>query len=240
MTPADNLVLDRQAVREVDRVAIEEFAIPGIVLMENAALGLADHALDMLACASTPPGRLLIICGPGNNGGDGYALARHLVNHEVDVTLASLGNPKPGGDAGINQTICRHMKIPAIDSGELKSQGDFDLIVDAIFGTGLDRPVTGTAASTIEWINQTGVPILAADCPSGLDCDTGRPLGCAVRASRTVTFVARKPGFLLPEAKPYTGEVFVAPIGAPAFLIERFGIPPAPRYPPAPPAPPPD
>ncbi|MCH7572811.1 MAG: hypothetical protein IH891_07850 [Planctomycetes bacterium] len=81
-------------------------------------------------------------------------------------------------------------------------------------------------AAIIEWINSTGLPVLAADCPSGLDCDTGRPLGSAVLATRTVTFVALKPGFLHPKAKPYTGEVFVAQIGAPAFLIERFGVPP--------------
>ncbi len=226
MTPADNLVLDRQAVREVDRIAIEEFAMPGIVLMENAALGLAKHALEMLTGADASPPRVLIICGSGNNGGDGYALARHLVNHEVDVTLVCLGDPTSGGDADINKVICNHMNIPVIEPDKLEAFANCHLIVDAIFGTGLDRPVTGPIASIIEWINQTGVSILAADCPSGLDCDTGRPLGCAVRATRTVTFVARKPGFLLGDARSYTGEVFVASIGAPASLIERYGVPP--------------
>lgn len=232
MTPADNLVLDRQAVREVDRVAIEDFAIPGIVLMENAALGLAEHALDMLNSGASEPPRVLIICGRGNNGGDGYALARHLINKDVEVTLANLGDPKPEGDAGINKTICRHMNIPEISPSKvtpqiLTDQGEFHLIVDAIFGTGLDRPVIDPTAAIIEWINSTGYPILAADCPSGLDCDTGRPLGCAVRATRTVTFVALKPGFLVREARAYTGEVIVAQIGAPASLIERFGVPPS-------------
>lgn len=230
MTSADNLVLNRQAVREVDRAAIEDYAIPGIVLMENAARGLAEHALDMLTDVTSQPPRVLIICGRGNNGGDGYALARHLTNQDIDVTLAILGDPKPKGDAGINQTICRHMNIPEVSPevtpNKLNDLGEFHLIVDAIFGTGLDRPVTGPIAAIIEWINSTGLPVLAADCPSGLDCDTGRPLGSAVLATRTVTFVALKPGFLHPKAKPYTGAVFVAQIGAPAFLIERFGVPP--------------
>ena len=240
MTPADNLILNRQAVRELDRAAIEDYAIPGIVLMENAALGLVEHARDMLSSETSQPARVLIICGRGNNGGDGYALARHLFNHSVDVTIASLGGPtsppETQSDAGINKIICRHMNIPEIPPEvspetlpeKLANQGEFHLIVDAIFGTGLDRPVTGPTAAIIEWINSTGYPVLAADCPSGLDCDTGRPLGCAVRATRTVTFVALKPGFLHPEAKPYTGEVFVAQIGAPVFLIERFGLPPRP------------
>ena len=234
MTPADNLVLTRKAVREVDRVAIKDFAIPGIVLMENAARGLAEHALDMLVNAASFPPRVLIICGRGNNGGDGYALARHLTNQDIDVTLAGIGdskaNPKAVSDAGINKTICRHMNIPDISPEitpqKLADRGEFHLIVDAIFGTGLDRPITGPTAAIIEWINSTGYPVLAADCPSGLDCDTGRPLGCAVRATRTVTFVARKPGFLVAESRAYTGEVFVAEIGAPAFLIERFGVSP--------------
>ena len=118
---------------------------------------------------------------------------------------------------------------PEVTPQKLTDRGEFQLIVDAIFGTGLDRPITGPTAALIEWINSTGYPVLAADCPSGLDCDTGQPLGCAVRATRTVTFVALKPGFLAAESRAYTGEVFVAQIGAPASLIERYGVPPRPH-----------
>ncbi len=98
-----------------------------------------------------------------------------------------------------------------------------DLVVDAIFGTGLDRVVTGVAAAVIQRINESGRPILAVDVPSGLDCDTGQPMGNAVRATRTVTFVARKPGMGVETAEAYTGQVTVGDIGAPVELLERFG-----------------
>jgi NAD(P)H-hydrate epimerase len=97
------------------------------------------------------------------------------------------------------------------------------LIIDAIFGTGLDRPPTGDAARAIEEINRSGVKVLAIDVPSGLDCDTGEPLGPCVRANRTVTFVAEKFGFAQPQAKEFTGEVIVADIGCPRELIEMIG-----------------
>ncbi len=105
--------------------------------------------------------------------------------------------------------------------------GDADLIVDAIFGTGLARPVRGAAAEMIERINAAEAPVLAVDVPSGLDCDTGRALGTAVKATRTVTFVGPKSGFFEPGARRYTGTVVVADIGAPVELVERFGRQPA-------------
>jgi len=220
------IVFDRDAVRAVDRAAIEKYGIPGIVLMENAALGLCDHALRMLP-GSDASSRVLIICGSGNNGGDGYALARHLHNRGVNVTIAALGRPKPESDAGINRRICEHMRLHLIDfergSTDLAATHDFALIVDAIFGTGLDRAVSGPAAAAIEWINAARRPVLAVDVPSGMDCDTGKPLGACVRATLTVTFVGVKSGFLAPEAQELLGEVAIVDIGAPRELSERFG-----------------
>jgi NAD(P)H-hydrate epimerase len=99
----------------------------------------------------------------------------------------------------------------------------FHLIIDAIFGTGLDRDVSGLAADTIRWINSSGVPVLAADVPSGMDCETGKPLGVCVKAAATVTFVGLKSGFLQPHAQEWLGEVIVADIGAPRELIDRLG-----------------
>jgi len=216
-------VLDRDSVRAVDRAAIDEYGIPGIVLMENAARALAVETLAMMPQTT---GLVVIVCGRGNNGGDGWGLARHLHNAGSDVRIAPLDEPREGGDAAVNCHICRNMKLREIIAGDLPAHlADCDLVVDAIFGTGLDRPVTGVAASAIESINRSGRPILAVDVPSGLDCDTGQPLGSTVRAARTVTFVARKPAMNVEAAGAYTGEVVVADIGAPVELLERFGRP---------------
>lgn len=219
---SNELLFDRQSVRAVDRAAIEEYGIPGIVLMENAARSLAAEALKMLD-PQRSPATVLIICGSGNNGGDGYALARHLHNAGRNPILVSLGEPAPETDAAVNRQICRKLALRerAPDAPDLF--GDADLIVDAIFGTGLARPVRGAAAEMIERINAAEAPVLAVDVPSGLDCDTGQELGTAVKATRTVTFVGPKSGFGESGAGQYTGTVVVADIGAPVELVERFG-----------------
>ncbi len=216
-------ILDRASVRAVDRAAIEEYGIPGIVLMENAARGLAAEALRMLRGSPRPSA--LIVCGGGNNGGDGWALGRHLHNHGCAVTMAPLEEPRPGSDAAVNCAICRRMKLREAPAPRAGAQFDVTLVVDAIFGTGLDRPVTGAAAQAIGWINRCARPVLAVDVPSGLDCDTGEPLGIAVRARRTVTFVARKPAMTMAAARRYTGKVVVADIGAPVELLAKLGRP---------------
>ncbi len=218
-------ILDRESVRAVDRAAVEEYGIPGIVLMENAARGLADHALRMLAEAPTSPPAALIVCGSGNNGGDGYALGRHLHNASIKTVFVKLGESRSGTDAAINREICRKMGLREVPLDDIASHADADLIVDAVFGTGLDRPVTGPAAQAIEWINGASAPVLAVDVPSGLDCDTGESLGTIVRADCTVTFVAKKPGLITAAAKEYVGKVVVADIGAPIELVQRLGRP---------------
>ena len=222
------LAFDRDAVRAIDRAAIEEFGIPGIVLMENAARGLTDAAMRMLDQSSIADSTVLIICGNGNNGGDGFALARHLHNRGFHVTLAILGEPKPQSDAGVNRAICKKMNLAEIDIDQLDQfaqKHSIALIVDAIFGTGLGRPIAGRAAQVIDWINASKKPVLAADVPSGMDCNTGEALGRAVRASNTVTFVGLKIGFLNLRAQSLLGEVEIADIGAPVELLERFGKP---------------
>jgi NAD(P)H-hydrate epimerase len=120
------------------------------------------------------------------------------------------------------------MGLPLVGDDRLDDREVPALVVDAIFGTGLDRPVEGRPAEVIDWINRImarGRPVLAVDVPSGLDCDTGLPLGHAVRATATVTFVARKPGLLEPPGRDHAGRVTVADIGAPRELVERFGRP---------------
>lgn len=213
---------DRHAIREVDRCAVEEYGIPGVVLMENAARGLAENAAEML---DSGPARVLIVCGPGNNGGDGYALARHLHNVGVDIALLPIKRPRPETDAGINDAICSKMKLRRLTFDQAQDVQDITLIVDAVLGTGLDRPVTDEVANVIHWINQAGKPVLAVDVPSGMDCNTGEELGIAVRAVRTVTFVGLKMGFLEPLADELLGEVDVVDIGVPTEVVERFGKP---------------
>ena len=227
-TASVTYVFDRDGIRAVDRAAIEEYGIPGVVLMENAARGVAHHAMRMLAMISDRTPLVLIICGSGNNGGDGNAVARHLHNQGVEVVLAPLGEPSPDSDAGINRAICRTMQLREVGIDQLEALAQrerVDLVIDAIFGTGLDRPVSGDAASIIQWINQSKRPVLAVDVPSGMDCNTGKALGPCVRADCTVTFVGLKVGFLHLEAQKLLGEVVIADIGSPIELNERFGRP---------------
>ncbi len=245
----------------MDRLAIHEFGVPSIVLMENAARNAAGVAMDMLGARRGL--RVLVVCGTGNNGGDGLAIARHLSNEGLGVDVLLAGPRRAcSSDCAVNLEIARRMGLIARRAWSIASSGEIDwdalleflesclarrpaLIVDALLGTGLSRHVAGGLARVIEGINAAGEPsrivarsaarpgagrrrvphVLAVDVPSGLDGDTGRVLGVAVRATTTVTFVGVKPGFLRPGADAYVGGVIVADIGAPRALVERFGRP---------------
>ena len=225
-SPTAILTFSRDACRKVDQAAMEEFGIPGIVLMENASGSLAAVAMQMLMPHSGEPHDqrpVIIVCGGGNNGGDGYALARHLHNAGIEVELVRVAEPRPGTDASTNAEICRRMRIPTHVHLEPVQLDRARLVVDALLGTGLDRPPEGAVRAMIEQINASGVPVLAVDLPSGLDCDTGRPLGTAVRATVTVSFLGIKKGFRHPEAARYTGHVEVGAIGAPRELLYNYG-----------------
>lgn len=212
--------LTRAQVREVDRRAIEEYGIPGIVLMENAARNAADVAMDMLDGVPTP--HVAIACGGGNNGGDGFGIARHLHLRGVKVLLIDAFDDEPLGDAAINLDITRLMKLPRVSQHDAQDAlRGVHLLIDALFGTGLKRAVSGDHAQLVHAMNNSGKPILAIDLPSGLNCDTGEPTGPAViRARKTVTFVAQKAGFANPAAKAFTGEVLVADVGAPGEIVQ--------------------
>ena len=215
---AQPLRLTRAQVREIDRLAIEHYRIPGIVLMENAARAVVDVALDMLRGVEAPA--VLVVCGGGNNGGDGLAVARHLHNHGVGIDIALANTQDYAGDARINFDIVRAMNLPttSIHDAVALLRGGVDLCIDALYGTGLQSPPRDPRFT--EQITDFPVPILSVDIPSGLDCDTGLPLGPAcVRATRTVTFVAEKTGFANPAARQYLGEVTVGDIGCPRELI---------------------
>jgi NAD(P)H-hydrate epimerase len=215
------LRLTRAQVREIDRRSIEQYHIPGVVLMENAARAAADVACDMLD--DNCVGEVLILCGGGNNGADGLAVARHLHNHGADVSLALTADPqKYKGEALINWQIVLAMNLawePA-EPGKIASSTSL-LLIDGIFGTGLEQAPREPFPAIVAAVEQSRVPVLAIDLPSGMDCDTGQPLGACIKATRTVTFVAEKIGFAQPTAKPFLGEVSVGPIGCPRELIEE-------------------
>jgi NAD(P)H-hydrate epimerase len=223
--------LTRQQVRELDRRAIEQFGVPGAVLMENAGRGTAEVLLRL------NPGRqpVMIVCGKGNNGGDGFVIARHLDVHGWPVRLACFAPPQElTGDAATMERITAAAGIPAALApagcpadwlADQFTPGRAGWVVDALFGTGLTGPLREPYDRVVAAINASQAKVLAVDIPSGLDCDTGKPLGPTVRADHTVTFVAPKAGFTAPEAREWLGEVHVVGIGAPRKLLEQYGIP---------------
>ncbi len=214
--------------RLLDQRATTDYAIPSILLMENAAIGLRDHALDMLT--TTRSQTILIATGPGNNAGDGFALARHLHNLNHRPTIVMTTPPEQiTGDAKTNLTIITKMNIPTIDAQTyLESDPPQPgLIIDALFGTGLTRPIEGLAAKLIAQLNTwktRGSQILAVDTPSGLNPQTGEPIGDAViHATRTITFAALKEGYRAIEAQPYLGQVHITPLAIPIELLDSLG-----------------
>lgn len=221
-------MLTRAAVRELDRLAVEQYAIPSIVLMENAARHIAEIALQALDGLDDP--LVAVYCGPGNNGGDGLAAARHLHNAGVRVQLVLAAAIEAyQGDAGVNLGIARRMNLPIFSADAPEGAGEAPaVVVDALLGTGLDRKITGPMADLIAGINalrKRGSRVIAVDVPSGLDADTGEPLGIAVRADVTVTFVGPKTGLCSLAAQPYVGDLIVADIGAPRSLTAQLGTP---------------
>ncbi len=214
--------MTRDQVRSFDDWAINQAGIPGAVLMENAGRSCAELIKDKLVDVANP--KVCIFCGTGNNGGDGYVIARHLLNSDFEVTVVIAGGrSKVKGDAKINLDILEglgrvveQLDIDAPDvAAKVSAFADgADMLVDALFGTGLKGQLSRQYMDLIASINALNKPILAVDIPSGLDCDTGRALGLAVRASCTVSFVAVKKGFTTAEkTAEYTGEIFVASIG---------------------------
>jgi NAD(P)H-hydrate epimerase len=225
----DTPSLTRAQVRDIDRRAIEEFGLPGIVLMENAGrntVELLDNRGDVLTHVP-----VVIVCGKGNNAGDGFVIARHLENRgfDVEVLLAAPASSFTG-DAAIMYRVIEAAGTPIRDlSSSTKDEwieaiGDrgTPLLFDALLGTGLQGPVREPFDRVIAAINASEALVVSVDIPSGLDCDTGQPLGCAVKAGATVTFVGRKLGFDAPGAKAYTGDVIVADIGVPVRLLREL------------------
>ncbi|MCC6781234.1 MAG: NAD(P)H-hydrate epimerase [Planctomycetes bacterium] len=194
--------------RAIDRDAVERLGMPSILLMENAARGVVEHARRLGE-------RFVVLCGSGNNGGDGLAVARHL---GPACAIALLAEPDAARvpDAALQLRILRAAGRAIALGGAVPSAAAGTVWIDALFGTGLARAIEGRAADWIAAFNAARGSKLAVDVPSGLDADTGRPLGSAcVRADLTVTLEAPKRGLLLPEAAPYVGRLEVVPLGLP-------------------------
>jgi NAD(P)H-hydrate epimerase len=212
--------LTRAQVRSLDSIAVERYGIPGIVLMENAGRGATDFLIERFPAVSKGP--VVVVAGRGNNGGDGFVIARQLTNRGTEARIALLGEParfRGTGEAGVNFEIVEKMGIPllpALSAGALSAIAeDAVLLVDALLGTGLSGEVRGAYADAIGVLNESAVPVFAVDIPSGLDCDSGLPLGVAVRAEATATFAAMKTGLLERSARVYAGDIRVVDIGCP-------------------------
>jgi len=217
-------MLTRTQVREIDRRAIEQFGLAGVVLMENAGRGVVE-VMQRLGIT----GPVHIVCGKGNNAGDGFVIARHLELLGISVVVhRSCAADELTGDAAINYQIIERsglMIVPYTTAEALTMQlKEASWIVDSLLGTGLTGTVRSPFAEIIQCMNASCKPILAVDLPSGMDADTGEPLGELVRAQHTVTFVAPKQGFRYPEAAQYTGAVHVAGIGVPRCLLAEYGV----------------
>ncbi|MGH8186446.1 MAG: NAD(P)H-hydrate epimerase, partial [Steroidobacteraceae bacterium] len=207
-------------VRALDRHAIDELKIPSYTLMTRAG----EAAFAVLRSCWPSAQRVLVVCGPGNNGGDGYVLARLAREQKMDVAVVALGDPTQlTGDArrAHDDFIAGS---GAVGSWTEECALGVDVVVDAIFGIGLARPIGGQVAAAIQAINDSGARVLALDIPSGLHADTGEVLGIAIVAERTLTFLGLKLGFYLGDGPNHTGIVMFDALEFPPDARMRVGV----------------
>jgi NAD(P)H-hydrate epimerase len=218
-------------MRAFDAHATTHCSVPSLVLMENAGRGVADVIERELQKSAGARGvsRFVVVCGAGNNGGDGFVVARHLVTrgHAVDVYRAA-PLAKVTGDARANHDALAGIGVSIKELGEDTSALRDDLaradaVVDALFGTGLDRPIAGAHAAAVEAINHADKTVISVDVPSGLDADTGAPLGAVVKATLTVTFALYKLGLLTPNGAALAGKVHLVDLGVPSSVAPAVG-----------------
>lgn len=211
-------------VRRIDQEANDRYGMPSILLMENAGRSVSEAIARI-----SDPCKVAIFSGKGNNGGDGFVIARHLDNRGYLVRVILLADPsKLTGDALTNFEIVRKMEIPvAVLSGASEDEflricGDSDLVVDAILGIGLQSSLAGVFEAAIRAINRSGKGVISVDIPSGLDADTGEPHGIAVKATWTVTLALPKAGLYAGEGPRYAGKIETVGIGLPWQLLHPF------------------
>jgi hydroxyethylthiazole kinase-like uncharacterized protein yjeF len=210
-------------MRNIDRRTIEKAKVPGLDLMERAGQGTAQAALEMLG---NPKGKTVVhFCGKGNNGGDGFVVARLLTQAEVICQVYLMGKKaEVRGDALENLNRLLQMGVEVRELARMDEVSELErahLIVDALLGTGVSGSVKGIMAQIIQMINDSGLPVLAVDIPSGLNGDTGEILGGSVRADRTVTMALPKRGFFFSPGRELVGELTVVDIGVPSWAVEQ-------------------
>ena len=199
-------VVTAKEMRALDHHTINEVGIPALVLMERAALAIADH---ILALPKEKRHQVVVVVGNGNNGGDGLAVARLLHLAGTPVKLLFVMPPAQASEENqVQQHTCAYYQIPA--TTDLAALKDATLIVDAIFGIGIDREVTGHYREVIEAVNQAPAPVVAVDIPSGLNTDTGEAMGVAVKAASTVTLAYTKLGLTTPSGEGFAGRIVIA------------------------------
>lgn len=210
-----------EQMRAIDRRAVSEYGMPSILLMENAGRAVAERALAHLNGGSGSS--VQVLCGKGNNGGDGFVAARHLHNRGVRVSCFLAGDPEEvRGDARTNLELAERLGISIRQ--EVLAPFEADLLVDALLGTGFQGEPRGPVAALIERANTSGRPVLAVDVPSGLDSDTGQGSGPVIRATETVTFGLPKLGLLSYPGRELAGEITVAHISLPRPLVEEDAL----------------
>lgn len=218
--------LTRAQLRRVDQEAVSRYGMSSLILMENAGRSAADLIHHHYESIDHP--RAIIICGAGNNGGDGCVIARHLHNHQWQVTVYIAGDlSRLTPDMRTNLSILEKMSLDinqaaadVISQQIAATNHSADILVDGLLGTGFSGMVRSPTDALIHQINRSDKrAIVAIDLPSGLDCDTGEASNATIQADRTITFVAKKRAFDLPHVVNYTGQVEVASIGVPRELI---------------------
>ena len=222
------LILTRDESRQVDQRAVEQWGISSLVLMENAGRAAADGLCQLNAKAEP----VSIFCGKGNNGGDGFVMARHLQLRGLPVQILVFHDPQDfSADALANFLILKQcgipwhaiLDLPESDNWQLRLEEtchDSTWLVDALLGTGSSGPPRSPLDHVIQWMNQSAAQRLSLDVPSGLDCDTAEVTGVAIRADRTFTFAAAKPALLMEHAADHVGHLEVCDIGLPQSLLE--------------------
>lgn len=212
-----------EQMRKIDSAAVTNGGIPSIVLMENAALACVNELKHDFCDLKSR--RVGIFCGKGNNGGDGFAIARHLYNEGVDVSVFLVCGTEFSGDAEINFNIIRKMDVAieiVTDTENLKYIiKSFDIVIDAIYGTGIRGTLQGITAEVIDEINHNAEYVLSVDIPSGINADSGEICGTCIKADKTVTFAAYKMGMLMFPGADYIGSVTVSDISIPQYIIDE-------------------
>ncbi|MFH1130520.1 MAG: NAD(P)H-hydrate epimerase, partial [Pseudomonadota bacterium] len=220
------LVCTASQMREIDRTAIEDYGVPGVVLMESAGRGVVDVICGLL---SPRKAAVVVLCGSGNNGGDGFVVARHLIARGARViTYLVAERTKIAGDALVNLQILEKMgaDICALCTGAdlEREEGEItgaDVVVDALLGTGLSSDVRGQYRAVLDLANRSGGLKIAVDIPSGLNSDTGQMMGAVFSADHTVTFAYPKMGLIVYPGVEWVGQLHVVDIGVPPGIEEK-------------------